>query len=207
MATVGPHGAERRPGWPPVVAGVDVGAPTKGFHVAILDGRSSAPQHVTEARRVTAVLATAAPALIAVDSPIAAAPPGERSREAERQVAKSICHCFYTPDCAGIDGHPTGYYAWVQNGFRLYALLRARGFRAIECFPTATCTRLYGPRAGRSRARWTTAALAELGLGGLAGNQDERDALLAALTARCQLEGRTEWLGGQLVVPLARHAE
>jgi predicted nuclease with RNAse H fold len=98
--------------------------------------------------------------------------------------------------------HESSYYAWVVEGLALFEALRARGRPAIEVFPTASWTRWVGPRAGRSRQSWSRAGLAALGLAGLPArtNQDERDAIAAAVTARQHAYGQTETIG-EIVVP------
>lgn len=191
-------------------AGVDVGGPRKGFHVAVIDRAS-----LVEVRAIAAPAAVAAwlrglrPALVAVDSPATAAPAGERSRRDEREFrAARICGIRYTPDHATIAGaRPAGddYYGWIRNGFSVYAALAAAGLATVECFPTASWTRWSGPRGGRPRGAWSAAALGSLQLEGLPRrlDQDRRDAIGAALTARAHADRRSERFG-EIVVPLAR---
>jgi predicted nuclease with RNAse H fold len=73
----------------------------------------------------------------------------------------------------------------------------------VECFPTASWTRWSGGRNGRSRAAWSTGALATLGVSGVPRrtSQDARDAIAAALTARCFDQGSTVSFG-EIVVPV-----
>jgi hypothetical protein len=73
----------------------------------------------------------------------------------------------------------------------------------IECFPTASWTRWTGKRTSLlTRSAWSRAALAELGIDGVPArtNQDHRDAIAAAVTARTHAKGRTEQFG-EIVVP------
>jgi predicted nuclease with RNAse H fold len=189
-------------------AGVDVGAKRKGFHVAFVDDRRLVAP-VRSAPTVSAVveeLTTARPAVVAIDGPSSAAPDKARSRDCEKQLATSrICGIRYTPDRATVySDHPTGYYDWIKHGLELYAALRSGGmnWHVIEVFPTASFSRWVGRRpAGTSRARWTRRALEDLGLehvpAGL--NQDERDAIAAALTARLYPNGIDSF--GEIVVP------
>jgi predicted nuclease with RNAse H fold len=99
------------------------------------------------------------------------------------------------------------YYGWILNGLRLYeALGRSPDLAVatvIECFPTASWSRLGGRRGKRTRARWSRAVLQAQGLTGLPlrMNQDTRDAVGAAITARLHEVGRTECFG-ETVVPL-----
>ncbi|MCC6222414.1 MAG: DUF429 domain-containing protein [Thermoleophilia bacterium] len=182
-----------------VWAGVDVGGRRKGFHLAAIDSRRVVwgPARVGDVGGVAALLVELAPVLVAVDSPIGAAPAGERSRPCERSLARSVCGIRYTPDEATLRGAGGGYYEWIVHGLELYGELERSGIPAVECFPTATWTRLTGPRAGRSRARWSREALPLLRLDGIPAqtNQDERDALAAALTARADARGLTERFG------------
>jgi hypothetical protein len=178
--------------------GVDVGGPRKGFDVAVVDascvvalaGRLSCED-------VVALAAEHRPHLIGIDSPRRCAPAGATSRACERELARRVCGIRWTPDAEHL--HASGYYGWVVEGLRLY---RALDRPAIEVFPTASWTRWHGPRRGWSRSAWSREALAALGLAGVSvrTNQDQRDAIAAALTAREHTAGRTEAIG-DIVVP------
>ncbi len=178
-------------------AGVDVGGSRKGFDVAIVDEervvaiapRRRAPADVLE------VLARHRPRVVAIDSPCSAAPDGAGLRECERELARAVCGIRWTPDRATLDGG-NPYHEWIRLGLGLYEALQAKGWRAIEVFPTASWTRWAGPRTG-SRAAWTRAALPRLGLRDLPAraNQDVRDAIAAAVTARQHARGETEGFG------------
>jgi predicted nuclease with RNAse H fold len=117
-----------------------------------------------------------------------------------------VCGIRYTPDAEAIAGG-ANYYGWVRNGLSLYgALAAAPGacWRVVEVFPTASWTRLYGPRGSMPRGSWSRAALAALGLEGIPTRrlgQDDRDAIAAAWTARlCCEPGAIEWFG-EIAVP------
>ena len=185
-------------------AGVDVGARTKGFDVALIDAvRLTCQRRFEAASAAAAWLAEQRPRLVAVDSPRRAAPPGASSRPDERELAAKVCGIRYTPDERTLRApHRSDYYGWIVNGLELYAALEGAGLAVIECFPTATWTRLHGPRGTRSRAAWSRAALAATGLGDVPAraSQDVRDAIGAALTARLHVQGRTERCG-EIVVP------
>jgi predicted nuclease with RNAse H fold len=195
-------------------AGVDVGGTRKGFDVAVIESRGSElhlsglPRRFPDVAGVVAMVLETTPSVVAVDSPIRAARPGSLSREGERELARNVCGIRYTPDRATLEANPT-YYGWILNGFRLYAALDGLllPMNVIECFPTASWTRLGGIRGTLRRAAWTRTVLYErlVERGPLRGvplrhNQDARDAIVAALTAYLHDQGKTEAFG-DLVVP------
>lgn len=186
-------------------AGVDVGA-AKGFDVAAVDRHRlvGGPERIGDVSAVVRWLREQGPAVVAVDSPRSPAPDGERSRPDERAFAAAgVCGIRFTPDAAALAGNPA-YYGWVLHGFELFAALEAapEPWHVIECFPTATWSRLGGPRGTSSRARWSRRVLSGLGLSGVPTriSQDARDAVAAALTARLHDDGQTESFG-EIVVP------
>ncbi len=195
-------------------AGIDVGGRRKGFHGAVVDGRRllERPRRLPGAADVVEWLASWRPRLVAVDSPQALAPAGARLRECERWfVAARICGIRFTPSPEALARQKRGpnptYYEWIEHGLELYAELARAGFGAIECFPTAAWTRWYRPRGRQARGAWSRRALRSLGLHGVPAtlNQDERDAIGAAVVAREHGRGRTHCLG-QIVVPSRRGA-
>lgn len=183
-------------------AGVDVGGHGKGFDVAVVNrgGLVSRPRRLKSATAVVDWLRPKSPELVAVDSPRAPAPQGARARQCERDLSREVCGIRWTPDRAALD-LGGAYYDWVRNGLELYSALHKAGLVAIEVFPTAAWTRWGGPR-DASRAAWSRRVLAELGLEGLPArlNQDARDAVAAALTARLYDEGNAQCFG-PIVVP------
>jgi predicted nuclease with RNAse H fold len=179
--------------------GVDVGGRRKGFDAALVDDH--ALLHLAgglSCKDVVALVESARPRVVGIDSPRSCAPPGATRRECERALARAICGIRWTPDRAQLDASP--YYEWIREGLRLYAALEGE---AIEVFPTASWTRWAGPRGARPRSAWTRDALATLGLSGVPArtNQDQRDAIAAAVTARAYSRGRAEIIGGEIVVP------
>ena len=183
-------------------AGVDVGGSRKGFHVAIV--RDRALGELARAKRVDDVaswLEDRRPRVVAVDSPLALAPDGAASRACERRLASAICGIRYTPERSRLAGN--GYYEWIERGLELHEALRPGPWTVIECFPTASWTRWAGPKASQSRAAWSRAALARLGIADVPPRlgQDGRDAIAAALTARAYERGETESFD-EIVVPL-----
>jgi predicted nuclease with RNAse H fold len=184
--------------------GVDVGGRRKGFDVAVIDER----QLLSLDRRqsvhdVVARVESTKPAVVAIDSPRSCAPPGATHREDERVLRAAVCGIRWTPPRSELDGNP--YYEWIVEGLALYDALEPLPAEAIECFPTAAWTRWHGPRNGRSRTAWSSEALDSLDLENVPArtNQDARDAIAAALTARAYSEGHAQRFG-EIVVPVLR---
>jgi len=184
-------------------AGIDVGGRRKGFHIAVLDYE----RNVVDERRETAAteaarfLAGRGVDVVAVDSPLGAAEPGEHGSKCEYEfLARKVCGIRLTPDEATIRReHPTDFYGWISHGWELYEALDIRAheecWEVVECFPTATWSLLYGRRPrGVSRAVWSRRALDHLPVKRCAGrlNQDQRDALAAAYTAWLHRRGETD---------------
>jgi predicted nuclease with RNAse H fold len=184
--------------------GVDVGGKRKGFDVAIIDDRRvlALQNHLT-CRQVVDIVVANRPAVVAIDGPRSCAPEGQTARDGELQLARSICGIRWTPDAGRV--HANAYYAWILEGLALFGALAARGVEVIEVFPTASWTRWHGKRGPQTRAAWTRQGLAALGLLGVPArtNQDQRDALAAAMTAHQHSLGRTETMG-DIVVPDGR---
>ena len=183
--------------------GVDVGGPRKGFDVALIDERALLELHGgLSVEDVVALVERTRPAVVGIDSPCRCAPPGETSRGSERLLARAVCGIRWTPDETTVGG--SDYYGWVVHGLRLHGALAGQEAEVIEVFPTASWTRWRGTRDGRSRPEWTRDGLASLGLTGIPKrtNQDQRDAIAAAVTARQHTRGATETLG-DIVVPAA----
>jgi predicted nuclease with RNAse H fold len=184
--------------------GVDVGGKRKGFDVAVIDDRRilALQSHLTRKQVVDIAMANR-PAVIAIDSPRCCAPEGRTARDGELQLAKSICGIRWTPDARRV--HASAYYAWILEGLALFDALAAYDVEVIEVFPTASWTRWHGKRGPRTRAAWTRQGLAVLGLDGVPArtNQDQRDAIAAAMTARQHGLALTETIG-EIVVPTGR---
>jgi predicted nuclease with RNAse H fold len=181
--------------------GVDVGGKRKGFDVAVIDDRRvlALQSHLT-CKQVVDLAMENRPAVIAIDSPCCCAPEGQTARDGELHLAKSICGIRWTPDERRV--YASAYYAWIVEGLALFDALAAHSVEVIEVFPTASWTRWYGKRGPRTRATWTRQSLAALGLDGVPArtNQDQRDAIAAAMTARQHSLALTEAMG-DIVVP------
>jgi predicted nuclease with RNAse H fold len=184
--------------------GVDVGGKRKGFDVAVIDERRvlALQSHLT-CTQVVDLAMKQRPAVIAIDSPRCCAPGGRTARDGELQLARSICGIRWTPDEKHV--RASAYYAWILEGLALFRALAAYDVEVIEVFPTASWTRWHGKRSPRTRAVWTRHGLAALGLGSVPArtNQDQRDAIAAAMTARQHSLDLTETIGG-IVVPIGR---
>jgi predicted nuclease with RNAse H fold len=184
--------------------GVDVGGKRKGFDVAVIDDRRVlALQSRLRCEQVVDLVMTYQPPVVAIDSPRCCAPEGQTARESELQLARSICGIRWTPDARGVRASP--YYAWILEGLALFDALSGRGAEVIEVFPTASWTRWHGRRGPRTRSAWSRQGLAALGLEGVPTrtNQDQRDAIAAAMTARQHTLAMTETIG-DIVVPAGR---
>jgi predicted nuclease with RNAse H fold len=189
-------------------AGIDIGGRRKGFHVAAVTGAEvvAGPQGIPTGDHIVQVLKKLNPVVIALDSPRSCSSPGENSRQGERDLNREICGIRWTPEEAKLAGNP--YYEWIVCGRELYDALERergrRGWEVIEVFPTASWTIWAGRRGKKHRARWTREALDDMKLDGLPSrrlNQDDRDAIAAALTAKLHAEGRTRPFG-DIVVPV-----
>lgn len=184
--------------------GVDVGGKRKAFDVALVDDqRLIGWRRRQSVEQIIAWVESARPTVVAVDSPRSCAPPGCTHRREEKHLRDAVCGIRWTPPNAQLDGNP--YYEWIVEGLRLYKALARLPVDVIECFPTASWTRWHGARGDRRRAAWTRRALAAHQLGGVPSrtNQDMRDAIAAALTARDYEEGRFERFGDIIVPPAA----
>jgi predicted nuclease with RNAse H fold len=186
--------------------GVDVGGKRKGFDVAVMDERQLvALVGSLTLDAVVELVDVEWPAVVGIDSPRCCAPTGRTARAGERALARTICGIRWTPDRSTVEANP--YYAWILEGLELFEGLADRDIKLIEVFPTASWTRWFGPRGPSSRAVWTAQGVAWLGLEGIPDrtNQDQRDAIAAAVTARQHTNGSTEALG-EVVVPTFRLA-
>lgn len=183
--------------------GVDVGGDRKGFDVAALDDRRIiALESRLSDDAVADLVRCHRPDVVAIDSPRSCAHPGQCARDDERELNRAICGIRWTPDADRVYGG-SRYYEWVVRGLALYEVLAAEPVAVIEVFPTASWTRWFGSRAGRTRAAWTRDGLSMLHLDDVPSrtNQDQRDAIAAAVTAREHSAGMTESIG-EIVVPL-----
>lgn len=187
-----------------VWVGVDVGGKRKGFDVAVIDDRRVLvlKGHLA-CKQVVEIVMERRPSVVAVDSPRSYATDGQTARGGERELARLICGIRWTPDERRV--RASAYYAWILEGAALFGALASHGVNVIEVFPTASWTRWHGERGSQSRAAWTRQGLASLSLEDIPErtNQDQRDAIAAAVTARQHSLGLTETIG-DIVVPAGR---
>jgi predicted nuclease with RNAse H fold len=186
-------------------AGIDVGGRRKGFDIAIISNdavlrhlsRSQSPTEVVE------ILLKHSPRLLGIDCPESPAGVGAKHRPCELLVNREVCGIRWTPDSATI-GRNQDYYGWLSNGFELWNEVRAAGMNAVEVFPTASWTIWNGRRGKASRSRWSREGIAKLGVIDLPTrmNQDERDAVASAWTARMADLGQVAAAYEPIVIPL-----
>lgn len=184
--------------------GVDVGGKRKGFDVAVIDDRwVLALQDRLTCQQVVDLVMANLPRVVAIDSPVLARLRDILLAKANSNSPKSICGIRWTPDVNRV--HASAYYAWIIEGLTLFDTLAMHGVEVIEVFPTASWTRWHGNRGSRTRSAWTRHGLAALGLEGVPArtNQDQRDAIAAAMTARQHTLTMTETMG-DIVVPVHR---
>jgi predicted nuclease with RNAse H fold len=187
------------------VVGIDVGGRKKGFHGCAIEGGAvvAGPTRLRTVAEAVEWVAARAPTTVARESPREPAAAGESSRRDEREfLAAGICHIRWTPERRKLRGP---YYEWVLHGLELYAGLEQAVPAAdlIEVFPTAAWTMWSGPKGAASRGSWSGAALDSLGLAGLSArrlDQDDRDAVAAALVAHLHERGETAAYG-RIIVP------
>lgn len=182
--------------------GVDVGGQRKGFDLAVVDEHTllDLKSRLTCDQVVEAVVATA-PSVVAIDSPRRSAADGQTSRDCERELNRIVCGIRWTPDPTRI--RASAYYAWIVEGLALFEALADSDAEVIEVFPTASWTRWNAKRGARSRSDWSRSVLQAIELNDVPArtNQDQRDAIAAALTARQHTFGLTQTIG-EIVVPV-----
>lgn len=136
------------------------------------------------------------PALVAIDAPLSLPSEGNL-RQADSQLIKRG-HRVFPPTFGGMK-------LLTERGIRLAKKLRDRGFEVIEIHPRTSGKILFGTP---EREIWVS-ELERMGLK-LRPNisEHEIDGILAALTARLHLKGKTEEVGdsaeGVMVIPRGR---
>lgn len=160
------------------------------------------------------LLGTLRPDVVCIDSPPAWSAFGG-SRAAERALRELGITAFAT----GQDPGPHPFYAWMREGFSLYAAIAARyplyrggavAGTAAEVFPEASAVLLTGRLrdAGEPKRLFRSGVLRQAGVDcSRLTTQDRVDAALAALTGLVALEGAHTSVGdpgeGVIVLPVA----
>lgn len=202
-----------------IVAGIDVGAPKKGFHAVALKNGADFDKLATRDTKEAAEWCRGVGAqLIGVDAPCCWSTAG-KPRPAELELMRDGIWCFSTPTRRTAETHPTNYYGWMLNGEALFAELklthplfnRSLGARpgpmCFETFPHAIACFLAGRVVPAKAKRVLRRKLLET-----AGvetspftNIDWLDAALCALTAHCLGVNKFELFGeastGYIIVP------
>lgn len=206
----------------PLVIGIDVGGPRKGFHAALVRGTEIlARRREHDPAALAAWCAAQRAAVVAVDAPCRWRRPAPApARTAERALAAAGIACYYAPTEERARSHP--FYSWMLPGAALFAALRDSGFPlhldaadatarpvSIETFPQAVACALAGTHvsarpADKRRVRSDLLRAAGFALTGNE-SQDELDALLCALAATAFARGAFHAYGdatdGFIVVP------
>lgn len=197
-----------------IVAGVDVGAEKKGFHIVTLEGNSAKHFHRETPDEVRSLCARAG--VVAIDAPCGWACPGDsptgRSRQAERDLkTQRGIQSFYTPTRARALANQKRNYDWMFNGEKLWRAFRAhlcgRPMRVIETFPHGVACALRGQVLRAQDKRHDRSHLiTRLGYQlAQPTSMDYLDATLCAYAAICFAQGKIEEFGnateGCIVLP------
>jgi predicted nuclease with RNAse H fold len=200
----------------PIVVGIDVGAPAKGYHVVALRGAAVvAKLHSRNALEVARWCVAHEARVVAVDAPCRWRVAGALARLAERELAGARIACFSTPTEDKAHGH--AFYTWMFAGQELYKALarqypihgsaEQRSSVAIETFPQAVACALAGKVVSAKKKFSLRSELirkAEIDLTALK-SIDEVDATLCAIAASAFVNGRFKQYGdragGFIIVP------
>ncbi len=201
------------------VAGIDVGGPKKGCHIAILRGcelilseRSRDPGYLARLCVESGALA------VGIDSPCLWGREGA-GRFAEKALAKERIFCFSTPSRERAIENAAGFYNWMLEGERVYQALSSthplvpgprypNGMVSFETFPHAICCSLLGTEvaSAKKKRQQRRELLEQEGVDTrLLKSIDEIDAGLCALAAKYFVQGNARAYGdaegGYIFVP------
>jgi predicted nuclease with RNAse H fold len=190
----------------PVVAGVDVGGPAKGFHAVALRGAEIVGKiHSLQAREVAAWCVGHAATVVAVDAPCRWRGEGRPARLAERSLARDGISCFSTPTEAAANGH--AFYTWMFAGMKMFRSLApshplwigesGSTKLTIETFPQAVACALAGKVvSAKEKNSVRRALLVRRGIDvARLSNIDEVDAALCAVAAQAFTAGAYQTYG------------
>jgi predicted nuclease with RNAse H fold len=188
---------------PPLIIGIDVGAPTKGFHAVALQGTDLVDKvHSTDAIQIAQWCVTRKAEVVAIDAPCRWRAESGNARLAERELAADRISCFSTPTESKARGH--AFYTWMLAGQELYAALapvypvysdqRVRTHVAIETFPQAVACALAGAIvSAKTKFSVRGDLLRRYGIdAGALKSIDEIDAALCAVAASAFVNGKFE---------------
>ncbi len=200
----------------PIVAGIDVGGPRKGFHAVALRGGDYLAKFASiEAANVASWCVEQGARFIGVDAPCRWSANG-RSRPAEVQLRAALIQSFSTPLRETALTNASDFYGWMLNGEKMFALLERshRLYRGkveppmcFETFPQAVACALAGCNVSAKQKRTIRRSLLErMGLPVQEfTNIDWVDAALCAVAARALAGGSIRAYGdaasGFIVVP------
>jgi predicted nuclease with RNAse H fold/5-methylcytosine-specific restriction endonuclease McrA len=201
---------------PPLTIGIDVGAPTKGFHAVALRGIDLVEKfHSTDAGQVAQWCVTRRPAVVSIDAPCRWRAESGNARLAERELAAEGISSFSTPTESKARGH--AFYTWMLAGHDLFAALaptypiytdqRHSERVAIETFPHAVACALAGTVvSAKAKFKVRGDLLRHHGINASAFTSvDEIDAALCAVAASAFVGGNFrsygDIVGGFIVVP------
>lgn len=137
----------------PVVVGIDVGGPGKGFHASALRGTELLGKVVERDPEAVTDWCLRFPAqAVGIDAPCRWRATG-RARLAERQLAANGINTFATPVRKAAEAH--AFYGWMFNGERLYRAIEEHyrlfdgqnavsGLVCFETFPQAVACAIAG---------------------------------------------------------------
>jgi predicted nuclease with RNAse H fold len=196
--------------------GIDVGAPSKGYHAVALCGTTvAAKYHSCDPTELARWCIDQAPGVVSLDAPCRWRGHGQRARAAERELAADRISCFSTPTLEKARGH--AFYTWMFAGQELYSALaehypiyisdERRSRVAVETFPQAVACALAGGHvSAKSKLANRTALLRGAGIDPTPlRNIDEVDAALCALAAQHFAAGTFkaygDAAGGFIIVP------
>jgi predicted RNase H-like nuclease len=159
------------------VAGIDVGAPGKGFHaVALRGGRYLDKFASCDASQMTAWCREIGASVVGIDAPCRWSLTGG-TRPAELALKAEGIGCFSTPSRSAAESHPTGHFDWMLAGAELFRQVEtsyplfvgerlADGAKcSCETFPHAvTCVMLGRVVAAKNKRRDRLGVLASAGI-------------------------------------------
>src|SRR5688572_27388659 len=107
---------------PRSTVGIDIGAPSKGYHAVALSGTAIASKyHSCAPAEMARWCVDHTAEVISIDAPCRWRVHGQPARPAERELAADRISCFSTPTEEKARGH--AFYTWMFAGQELYVAL------------------------------------------------------------------------------------